>query len=126
MWRYRSNVCVTDLGIDECTVHRAGNDSGARWWLLWFRVLRDDNGQPMDACVPINPRGSFIEAGPGGKTWGVTSPMMSPGLWNVAPSINVLGTGAVHHESHTETSMWHHTPSIDGVPIGEAWTIGNP
>jgi hypothetical protein len=119
---YRSNVGVEELGIGECTVHRASNSSGARWWLLWFHVIRDD-GQPDDFAVPLNPNGAFIEAGPGGKTWGITR-TTTPGVWQIAPSINVLGTRETHAGPHSEASLWHKTPSVIGVPDGDAWTLG--
>lgn len=128
--RYRSNVDVGDLGIGECTIHRAANDSGARWWLLWFRVNREDNGQAADFAVPINPNGSFIEDGPGGKTWGLTHALGPDGYgesaWQIAPSINVLGTGALHPGAHDAPSQWHQTPVIVEVPDGESWIRNSP
>ena len=121
---YRSFVYVDDLAVGECTIHRAGNASGASWWLLWFRVNRETDGQPDDFGVPINPNGSFIEAGPGGKTWGLNR--AEPGAWQVSPSINVINTGEVHPGEHGAPSLWHQTPKIVGVPDGEAWIAGAP
>lgn len=118
--RYRSNVCVGALAIGECTVHRCGDSSGKTWWMLWFYVNRDDNGQPLDAGVPFNPNGVADPNGPGGKTWGLTR--SGPNEWQVAPSINVLGSKAVHPGEHdVEPSMWHQTPKIVDVPDGELW-----
>jgi hypothetical protein len=122
--RYRSNVCVGDLEVGECTMHRAANDTGARWWLLWFRVNREDNGQAADFAVPMNPNGGWIEAGPGGKTWGLIR--SSPGAWQVFPSINVLGTNELHPGPHEAPSQWHQTPVITDVPEGEAWISSPP
>jgi hypothetical protein len=123
--RYRSNVCVSDLRVDECTIHRAGTADNARWWLLWFCVEREGVCQLMDAAVPINPNGTYVEAGPGGKTWGLTK--TSAGTWQVAPSINVLGTRVAHPGDHpTEVSLWHETPAIVDVPDGETWQTNPP
>jgi hypothetical protein len=123
--RYRSNVCVSDLKVGECTIHRAGTADNARWWLLWFCVARVTDGRPMDAAVPINPNGSYVEAGPGGKTWGLTKTAV--GTWQIAPSINVLGTRVVHPGTHpTEVSLWHETPTIVDVPDGETWQTDPP
>ena len=124
---YRHNICVSDLAIGECTVHRAGNSAGARWWLLWFRVYRDDDGRPDDFAVPINPNGPWLEDGPGGKTWGFNLIDARDGTWEVSPSINVLGSREVHPGEHSEVSIWHYTPEIVDVPrAGVAWTKGPP
>jgi hypothetical protein len=122
--RYRSNVCVSALTIGECTIHRAGNASGDRWWLLWLYVNREDNGQPADFAVPVNPNGTFVEAGPGGKTWGLTK--SGQGTWQVAPSINVLGSQELHPGVHEAPSQWHQTPAIVGVPDDEKWQTSPP
>ena len=121
---YRSNVCVDELNVGECTVHRAANDQGARWWLLWFRVTRETDNQPADFAVPINPNGPFVEAGSGGKTWGLTQ--SGPDTWQIAPSINVLPGGAVQEGAPADASLWHQTPALVGVPAGEAWQTGAP
>lgn len=112
-------------------MHRASGSNAARWWQLWFRVLRDTDGQAEDFCVPMNPGGSYIENGPGGKTWGLTCPPASmqditPGTknWRVAPSINVLNTGNAVAGAHPAPSLWHQTPEIVGVPDGEPWANG--
>jgi hypothetical protein len=122
--RYQSKRLVDDLAVGECTMHRASNAAGARWWLLWFRVNRETDGQPDDFAVPMNPNGSFIEDGPGGKTWGLTQ--TTPGVWQVAPSINVINTGEVHPGDHPAPSLWHQTPTIVDVPDGESWISGAP
>lgn len=122
--RYRSFVDVNDLAVGECTIHRAGNSEGARWWNLWFRVLRDSDGQPDDFVVPINPGGSFIEAGPGGRTWGFVR--VAAVEWQVSPSINVIDTRALHPGAHDAPSLWHQTPKIMDVPDGESWIGGPP
>ena len=121
--RYRSNVSVDDLQIDECTIHRAGTEAGPRWWLLWFRVNHETDGHPFDIAVPINPNGGFIGDGPGGKTWGLTQ--SGPDTWQIAPSINVLPGGEIH-EGSAGASQWHQTPALVDVPLGEAWQIGAP
>lgn len=122
--RYRSNICVSALQVGQCTVHRCGNSAGARWWLLWFRETREDNGQPADFGVPINPGGAVDPNGPGGKTWALSR--SGPGAWQVAPSINVLITGEPHPGAHGAPSQWHQTPSVVDVPEGEAWIGGPP
>ncbi len=122
--RYRSFVDVSDLAVGECTIHRAGNSTGARWWNLWLRVNRETDGQPDDFLVPVQPNGSFVEAGPGGKTWGLARAEL--GAWQVSPSINVLGTRELHPGAHDAPSLWHQTPKIVGVPEGEAWIAGAP
>lgn len=118
---YRANVHVDELELGECTMHRASNGSGsASWWLLWFRVNREDTGKPADFAVPMNPGGAWIENGPGGKTWGFTR--SSPSVWQVSPSINVLGSGELHPGEHASLpSQWHQTPTVIGVPDGEHW-----
>ena len=121
---YRSNVHVDELELGECTMHRAGEDGKGTWWLLWFRVLREDNGQPANFAVPMNPGGSWIENGPGGKTWGFAR--SSPGIWQVSPSINALASSELHPGEHPDqASQWHQTPMVIGVPDGERW-IANP
>jgi hypothetical protein len=122
--RYRSSVDVEALAIDECTIHGAGNDGGARWWNLWLCVNRETDGVADYFVVPVLPNGAFTESGPGGKTWGLSR--AEPGAWQVSPSINVLNTGAVHPGEHAAPSLWHQTPKIVGVPEGEAWIAGQP
>lgn len=117
--RYRSFVGVEDLEVGECTMHRCANGSGPEYWHLWCRVLREDNGQPLDFCVPVNVGGAFIESGPGGKTWGLTRAGMD--RWQFSPSINVLGDHELHPGAHDAPSMWHQTPAVVGVPPSESW-----
>ncbi len=124
---YRSNVCVDDLAVNQCTVHRCGNSDGQRWWGLWFRVAREDTGEEIDVLVPVNPNGNFDPSGPGGKTWGLTqAPDKNDGAWQIAPSINVLASAELHDGDHPAASQWHQTPLIVKVPDTEAWTIGPP
>ena len=111
--RYRHNIMVDDLTVGECTIHRASDSHAARWWLLWFYVLRDSDAQPEVFCVPVNPGGAYVEAGPGGRTWGLTCPpasahMALPGTknWMVAPSINVLDDRDAVAGSHAHPSLW--------------------
>jgi hypothetical protein len=118
---YKPHAQIEDLAVGECTVHSCAAANGLRWWQLWFRVEREDNGQPADFVVPIAPHGSLTESGPGGKTWGVTR--VGAGLWQVSPSINVLA-GEVVAGAHPEPSIWHRTPQIDGVPDSEHWAAG--
>lgn len=133
--RYRSNVCVSELAVGECTMHRAADSSGARWWLLWFRVNRDSDGLPDDFAVPVNPNGPYLDPGPGGRTWGLNrvDRELQPGAWQVSPSIDVKNTRAVHAGEAVApmivpapTSLWHQTPTIIEVPDGEAWISGAP
>ena len=119
------HVPVEDLAVGECTVRPTRNSAGASWWALWFCVLRETDGQPDCFEVPINPNGSYSEAGPGGKTWGLTR--STPGAWQVSPSINVLNTRDLHPGAHPSApSLWHQTPMIVGVPEGEPWIGGAP
>ncbi len=123
--RYRSNVGVEDLEVGDCTMHRAATADGHRWWLLWFRVVREDTGVAADFAVPMNPNGSFIEAGTGGKTWGLTA--IGGGRWQVSPSINVLPDRRLHAGEHPAgASQWHQTPAIVDVPVGEHWITEQP
>jgi hypothetical protein len=123
---YRSNVCVSDLQVGECTIHRAGTSDNVRWWLLWFCVVSEVDGQQLDAAVPINPNGGYVADGPGGKTWGLTQ-VSHDTTWQIAPSINVLGSRVAHPGDHpTEVSLWHQTPPIVDVPNGEAWQTSPP
>jgi len=122
---YRSNVSVEDLNVGECTMHRAGNSDGARWWLLWFRVNRETDNLEETIAVPVNPNGPYIETGPGGKTWGFTGPGLL-GAWYVSPSINVLNTKELRNGEHEAPSLWHQTPQILSVPDNEPWMHGAP
>lgn len=128
---YRPRVLVDDLGVGECTVHRASDSHAARWWLLWFFVLRDSDGVPEWFCVPVNPNGPYLETGPGGRTWGLTGLVGSahptlPGTknWIVSPSINVLDDRDAIAGTHERPSLWHHTVEILAVPEDEAWAKG--
>lgn len=122
--RYRAGAAIEDLQVDECTMHRAAVGGGTPFWHLWFRVLRETDGQPDDFCVPMNPNGPYLEVGPGGKTWGLTR--STPGAWQVSPSINVLAHREVHPGEHSAPSLWHQTPMIVGVPGDEPWIGGQP
>lgn len=113
-----------DLALGECTVRPTAAADGKSYWRLWAYVTREDTGTPQMIGCPINPNGSYIADGPGGKTWGLTrSGAMT---WQVAPSINVLTHGEVHPGDHPAPSMWHQTPAIVDVPDGEAWQRGAP
>ncbi len=127
---YKSRATIGDLAVGECTVHPASGSAAAVWWLLWFRALRDDDGQPARFCVPIR-LGMCDPAGPGGKTWGVTCPAGSAHIpaprtknWMVNPSINVTVGGDAHFGAHPLRSLWHQTPEILNVPEDEPWTTG--
>ncbi|HEY2509835.1 MAG TPA: hypothetical protein VGI39_03235 [Polyangiaceae bacterium] len=129
--RYRSKAMIEDLAVGECTLHRASGSGAARWWQLWIYALRDTDGQPEYFCVPVNPRGGYLEKGPGGKTWGLVCPGASfypvdPGTknWVIGPSINVLGDRDAVAGAHAQASIWHHTPEIVGVPEDEPWANG--
>lgn len=128
--QYRSKVAVEDSALGECTIHRAATADGKRWWNLWFYVARETDGVPADFVVPVNPSGPFI-MGPGGRTWGLVQ--TGPGVWQVSPSINVLGDARAHAAFAGEEpapgdapSLWHQTPTIVGVPDGEVWMSGAP
>jgi len=119
---YRPRALVDDIKLNECTIHRASGSTAARWWLLWFYVCRDTDKQPEVFCVPVNPRGSYAENGPGGRTWGLSS--VAHGVWQVSPSINVLGSRDAQAGASSD-SIWHHTPTITGVPDDEPWARGD-
>jgi hypothetical protein len=124
---YRSFVPVEDLESGQCTVHRAADSHGARWWLLWFRVPREDRpGELVDLAVPVAPNGSYAEKGAGGRTWGLAS--VGAGRWQVAPSVDVkVDRKAVPgHAQDPARTMWHQTPTLVGVPDGEAWQTAAP
>ena len=121
---YRSHARINDLAPGECTIHRAA-DGPHRWWLLWFYVALDTQPNVFeDFAVPIEPNGFAEVNGAGGRTWGFKK--TAEGVWQVSPSINVLdnrravgvGSGEV-----TGLSIWHHTPSVIGVPDGESWQV---
>ena len=120
--RYRSFVEVDELAVDECTIKTciAGT---TRFWHMWARVLRQADGQSLVFCVPIAPNASFVENGPGGKTWGLNRAGLN--RWQIAPSINVLESGQVHPGLHPiERSIWHQSPALVGVPDLERWQLG--
>ena len=96
---YRPTTEIGMLDIDECVIKAVGNV-----WLLAFYV-RTTEGNEQTFRVPVNPNGAPVEAGPLGRTWGLTR--CGAGEWQVLPSID-LGT-------------WHQTPRIIGVPEGEPW-----
>ena len=133
MLRYKSHALIEDLVVGECTMHRASGSGAGRWWQLWFRVLRDSDGQPATFCVPMNPGGSYVGKGPGGKTWGLTVPKATPydvaagtKNWQVYPSIDVKANGEAHPGNGSrDSSLWHKTPQIVGVPDDEPWARGD-
>ena len=114
---------IEELTLGECTLRRCANADGTTWWNLWFRVARETDGVPEVFEVPVIPRGAYTEAGPGGRSWGLND--QGGGVWQVSPSINVVNTGngsATHPGDHsTLPSLWHKTPSVEGVPTGEPW-----
>lgn len=116
---------IEDLEVGECTMHRAVNGA-VRYWHMWFRALRETDGEPFDFCVPMNPNGAFVENAPGGKTWGLTRNAVLANAWCVAPSINVLNTGEPHPGDHPSPSLWHQTPTITDVPDDAPWIAGAP
>lgn len=116
---YRPHARIQELAVGECTIHRAGDATGARWWLLWFFVARETDGVPEDFCVPVYPDGAASSSGPGGRTWALTQ--ASPGTWQVSPSVNILDTGEAVAVRVGMGSLWHQTPTIVGVPTGEPW-----
>jgi hypothetical protein len=123
---YRSGAMPDDLAIDECTIrHARDTTTGVTWWLLWFYVRRDTDGEPEVFAVPVNPGGGFAESGlPGGRTWGLTRSL--PGVWQVSPSINVLDVDdrQVHMGVQPgKSSLWHQTPTLLNVPAGEPWMV---
>jgi len=125
---YRSMVYVEDLKPNECTIHRAITAGGTRYWLLWFYVARETDGFLEDFAVPVNPNGSYTEAVPYGKTWGLTK--TTEGVWQISPSINVANmsndAGArqmLVGQQPTGRSLWHQTPRLVGVPISQPWML---
>jgi hypothetical protein len=129
--QYVPNTMIHDIAIGQCTIHRASGSTAARWWLLWFSVRRDTDGQQELFCVPVNPGGGYLDSGPGGKTWGLTCPSSAhqPDTgrkdWQISPSINVLEDSRdAHPGPHPSGSAWHHTPEILNVPDGEPWANG--
>lgn len=123
---YHMDCGVEDLQVGECTMHRTTDPDGSRYWHMWFRMLREDNGQPFDFVVPMNPNGGYTESGPGGKAWGLTRVGGLMTWWQVSPSINVLNTGEVHPGEHATPSLWHQTPTIQGVPTDAPWITEAP
>jgi len=124
---YRPSALIEDLQPSECTIHRAGLSDGRRWWLLWFCVYREDRaGQTVTIAVPVNPNGPYVEAGPGGRTWGLRP--AGPGRWQVNPSIDAKGerTAVPGFLQHPAPSIWHQTPAIVDVPADEAWQSATP
>jgi hypothetical protein len=109
---YRSHGRIEDLALNECTIHRASGSGSARWWQLWFHVIRDSDAQPEVFCVPVNPGSPYTESGPGGRTWGLNKPQASafqpiPGTsnWMISPSINVLNDRDAVAGTHVRPSL---------------------
>jgi hypothetical protein len=132
--QYRPFVYVEQLSLNECTIHRAAN-ADARWWLLWFYVLRETDSIAEDFAVPVNPNGAYTKDGvswrgfrPVGRTWGLTRTSM--GVWQISPSINVVSDFGVQRvvagPPARGRSIWHQTPTIVGVPESEPWITGPP
>lgn len=121
---YRHHAQIEDLAVGECTVHRASSSSAARWWQLWFLAPRDTDAEPEIFCVPVNPKGSYVEAGPGGRTWGLQPSSGVAGVWTVSPSINVLRDGDALAGTHTQPSIFHQNVQINNVPADELWATG--
>lgn len=138
---YKPHAMIEDLGLNECTVHRASGSAAARWWLLWFRVLREIDVAPAVFCVPVSPilssptptptegltdpkfNPSVAENGPGGRTWRLTRTLCQ-GVWQIDPSINILEHGDAADGTHPDFSVWHHTPTIVNVSDTESWAMG--
>lgn len=122
---YKSHARIEELQPGECTIHPAADATGKRWWNFWFYVFRDDvPTEREDFVVPVR-IGSFTETGPGGRTWGLVD--LGGGSWQVSPSINVIADGGqIHPGPHPLPSRWHQTPTIVGVPDGEAWMVMPP
>jgi hypothetical protein len=121
---YKPHSLIEDLKINECTIHRAGDGKGARWWNLWFYVKLDDVNVLRDFVVAVNPGGNYSEHGPAGRTWGFVK--TQPGVWLITPSINIHQPDGYGIETKPGAapfrSLWHHTPRILGVPDkGEPW-----
>lgn len=116
---YRARCEIEDLVIGECVIRACSSSAAASWWQLWFRVLRDGDGQPDTFSVPVNPSGPYVSDGPGGKTWGLMP--AGPNQWQISPSINVLDTRDAHAGEHPSASLWHHTPMLVGVPSDARW-----
>lgn len=122
--KYRGHVNVEELQPGECTIHRA-KDGPKVWWNLWWYVPRETDGQLEAFVVPVIPGGPYTEAGPGGRSWGLTR--SGPGRWQIAPSINVLDDAGARRVvagfAPTGRSLWHQTPAIVDVPEGESWQV---
>jgi hypothetical protein len=114
---------IESLKLGECCIRKCADALGNRWWNLWFFVRRDDDpNETIEVAVPINPGFGFPREGPGGKTWGFTK--TEDGIWIVSPSIDVVRDVLIrpHPNRHGNLqSLWHHTPSVTGVPDGERW-----
>ena len=119
--QYKSHAMIDSLRLGECTIHRAGNSNGSKWWNLWMCVARDSDKQEDYFCVPVNPNYDLVPNGPGGRHWGLKK--TGAGIWTVTPSVNVLSNNHVYPGPHPNriTSLWHHTPDIVFVPDGESW-----
>lgn len=124
---YRSSALVEDLKPGECTIHRAGLSDVKRWWLLWFCVYREDRAaHTVTLAVPVNPNGPYVEAGPGGRTWGLRR--SGADRWQVEPSVDAKGdrSAVPGFLNHPAPSIWHQTPALVEVPAGEAWQTAMP
>ena len=120
---YRVVESIGDLSLGECTIRSARDGEGRAWWQLWTWVRREDNGEPFYMGAPVNPNGPYMEVGPSGKkTWGLAR--VTDGVWQVSPSIDVLGD--LLPDGTRKPSLWHQTPRIVGVPLGERWIAGAP
>lgn len=117
--RYRINGSPDTLEPGECVVRgaRAAGEPHKRWWMLWFRVIRESDGLAETNAVPVHPHGDFTEYGVGGRTWGLK--LKAPGTWQVSPSIHVLEPDP--REPGKSRTAWHQTPVIVDVPDGEPW-----
>jgi hypothetical protein len=123
---YRGRIFVDDLLVGECTIHRCFDDQGGRWWNLWFSVRRQSDNIPDIFCVPVNPNKPPLENSTRGKTWGLSKDTTEPLVWNLSPSVNILGTRDPHPGTHERPSLWHDTIRITDAPEGEAWITQLP
>jgi hypothetical protein len=118
---YVSHARIEDLKPGECTIHRAGDGKGNRWWLLRFYDFREDQaGGLEDFAVPVNPNGNYAN-GPGGRTWGLTK--VDTRTWAINPSISISTEKVLSTEFHSDCSpeltIWHKTPTLLNVPEDE-------
>jgi hypothetical protein len=118
--RYSAGIGPDVLAPGECAI---GKDENGTW--LAFSFTRTTDGKPETRRIPIHVGGPPTHNVEGkGGAWGFTR--VSPGVWQVSPSIQCLEQRRDPNDptKHVDVETWHETPQVVDVPENEPWMAG--